>query len=457
MAENDFLPKLEEVIEAKRAWFESTALPKMKSGMLVYLASISSIYSLFVQKGHITEDPYKNETKTNDLTIPDSSPIAENKKKEQLGLRISALIKEMDFLCNFYDFNMGGFSQEKIKVILGIIRFIDWPRLTTDSQSNATKALASILTDARRSIVNEPMSAKLMTDSIKALESGMPTILTALKEISDFNRELYKLDVRKYVTSKTQGMDAAAIKKAMAKDMSTTAFYPDLIDEIIKEDKSQDLQDKLIKKLLPPDGKSKAPKAPVNFRPILIDGLNAIGSSGSNISEILAKVKENHDLLQSAAHGFFGKIKKMFNIGSKDDGSFVYELEYADPVKGSIVKDKITFRPFMIESEKRAAILSAMAPKGSAAKKLETMDEKQLTDILLLNIKNVQKLHGTLTGLDEYFKKEVDKADRSKVKGIKPELSALKNAQAKAQQKLQDYNAQKEEAEQFKRLGIDAE
>ncbi|MCL2759776.1 MAG: hypothetical protein FWD22_06145, partial [Treponema sp.] len=45
--------------------------------------------------------------------------------------------------------------------------------------------------------------------------------------------------------------------------------------------------------------------------------------------------------------------------------------------------------------------------------------------------------------------------DRSKIKGIKPELSALKNTFVKANQIRYDYSAQKEEEEQMKRLGAD--
>ncbi|GHT48750.1 hypothetical protein FACS1894102_2370 [Spirochaetia bacterium] len=456
MAEGDFLEQLQVAVYARSESFERTELPKLKNDMRIFLSSVASLYNLFVQKGHITEDPYKNETKTNDLMIPDTSAIPENAKADQLGLRLSALSNELDFLCNFYDFSLSGFSQNKIKIILGLIRYIDWMHINTDSQSANTKAFASTLTEARRSMLGDPISAKLLTDSLSSLEKTMPIILNSLKNISDFNRELYKLDVRQSVTSQIPCATAADVKKAMAKEMGGVPFYQELIEEILKEDKVPDLQAKLLKKIMPGSEKDKAPKQAVNLKPVLIDGLNALGSAGTNLSEILVKTKENHDLLQNAVHGFFGKLKKVFaKMSNKDDSNVVYDLEFADPTRGSITKEKLSFRPFMAESEKRTAILTAMAPKGTAEKKLSTMSEKQLIEILQLNIKSVQKLHSTLSGLDEYFKKEVDKADRSHVKGIKPELSALKNALAKAQEKLQDYNAHKEEEEQFKRLGID--
>jgi hypothetical protein len=145
----------------------------------------------------------------------------------------------------------------------------------------------------------------------------------------------------------------------------------------------------------------------------------------------------------------------MTQMANKEPEPVIYDLDYADPVKGTPIREKVNFSLLTMETDKKVSILAALAAKGSAAKKLEGMEEKQLIEILQRNIKDVQKFHTTLSGLDEHFKNEVDKADRSRIKGIKPELSALKNAISRAGQKLHDYHAQKEEDEQFKRLGID--
>ncbi|GMO27976.1 MAG: hypothetical protein Ta2B_08550 [Termitinemataceae bacterium] len=459
MAEGDFFSQLKVAIEAKQSSFERQFLPRLKTEMRTFQSAVSSIYGLLVQKGHITDDPYKDETKTNDITVPDLSPIPENAKRDQLGLRISALVNEMDFLCNFYDFSMSGFAQEKIKVMLGIIRYIDWVRLSPESPSATTKALATIIGDARRSLTNEPMSAKLMTESLKALEHGTPVIINSLKQVSDFNRELYKFDVREKIIPKLSPAESnpTTIKKKMSQDMPKVPFYQELIEEILREDKSADLQGKLLKRLAVDDGRPTGAKAPVSFKPILIGGLNAIGSAGTNLNEILSKAIENHEILQSSKKGILQKIKKLLaQMANRDDDTVIYELEYADPTKATIIKEKVNWRLFVAETDKRATVLSAMAASGTAAKKLEGMEEKQLYEILQVNIKNVHKIHATFTGLDEHFKKAANSSCRSKIKGIKPELSALKNAQVKANQKLMDYNAQKEEEEQFKRLGINA-
>jgi hypothetical protein len=85
------------------------------------------------------------------------------------------------------------------------------------------------------------------------------------------------------------------------------------------------------------------------------------------------------------------------------------------------------------------------------------MEEAQLLGILERNIREVQSLHKTLSAMDDFFKAAVDKEGRDKIRGIKPDLGAIKNAIVKANQKRYEYSAQKEEEEQFKRLGINSD
>jgi hypothetical protein len=82
------------------------------------------------------------------------------------------------------------------------------------------------------------------------------------------------------------------------------------------------------------------------------------------------------------------------------------------------------------------------------------MGEEQLITILERAIRDVQSLHRTLTALDEYFKAEAPREDRGKIKGIRPELAAIKNAIIKSNQLRHEYSAQEEEEEQMRRLGI---
>jgi hypothetical protein len=95
-----------------------------------------------------------------------------------------------------------------------------------------------------------------------------------------------------------------------------------------------------------------------------------------------------------------------------------------------------------------------MSSRGTGAAKLQSMQDEQLISFLERNIRDLQSYHKTLTALDEYFKAEVGKQDREKVRGIKPELGTIKNAIIRANAKRHEYSAQKEEEDQLKRLGV---
>jgi hypothetical protein len=95
-----------------------------------------------------------------------------------------------------------------------------------------------------------------------------------------------------------------------------------------------------------------------------------------------------------------------------------------------------------------------MSARANAASKLEAIEEEQLVSFLERNVRDLQSMHKTLAALDEYFKGEVNKEDREKVRGIKPELATIKNAIVRANSKRHEYSAQKEEEEQLSRLGV---
>ena len=142
---------------------------------------------------------------------------------------------------------------------------------------------------------------------------------------------------------------------------------------------------------------------------------------------------------------------------NKEPDPLIYDLEYTDPVKGIPVKERVNYSSFRGDLERKIRTLSPMAARGGAAAKLESMQEEQLVGFLDRNIREIQILHKTLNALDDFFKAEVDKDDRDKVKGIKPELGVMKNAIVRANAKRYEYNAQKEEDEQLKRLGVKPE
>jgi len=150
------------------------------------------------------------------------------------------------------------------------------------------------------------------------------------------------------------------------------------------------------------------------------------------------------------------KLKKLFQqMLNKEPDPIIYNVEYLDPVKGIPVREKINYNSFRGDLDRKIRILTPMASRGVAATKLESMQEEQLVGFLERNIRELQSLHKILGALDDFFKAEVDRMDRDRIKGIKPELATIKNAILRANSKRHEYSAQKEEEEQLKRLGVD--
>jgi hypothetical protein len=461
MADNDFLVRLKEALDTRREWFDNSELQNLKEEFRIFHTNVSILYNLFVKKGFIIEDIYKNETKIGDLAIPPNAPFSDTNKREQLGMRLSALDNELDFLVNFHGLTTNLLTQDKIKTITGIVKYIDWLHLTPDGINATTQAVSDVVSNIRHG-ANDPITSKSLTDSLAAISGVTRTIIGTLKLLSDFNREQYKYDVRVNITSSMDASEATVqnINKKFNKVMSGKAFYPNLINEIIAEDYSEDsaaLQNAVIQKLTAEMNKpGKTVKSAPSFKPILISGLMCLSSGTSNLSEILAKIAKNNDILENQKGVFLKIIKKLIaQITNSESGQTIYEIESIDPAKGKIVREKINFANFYSQLEKRIYILTSLSVNGSPSKKLEDMEEQSLIELLKRNIKEVQNFHKTLDNFDNYFKKMTEKSSHYKFKGIKPELSALKNTLTKANEKLQDYIIGKEEEEQFKQLGID--
>jgi hypothetical protein len=464
MADNSWSLMLKEALEQRYTWLTGSELPKLRDGFRQFHTAYSAIYNILLTKGTIKPDPYKNESKVTDLAMPEVSEFTETNKHDQFSLRLATYDNQLDYIVNFYTLSVEILTQDKIKILLAVVKFIDWVHTTPDSPSPNTKMMAGILMAERQRPTFDPVTAKNFGESLKKLDAATKEITSLLKEFSDYNRESYKAEVRDQLTSNMprSEMTISHIKKKFPSVFKGRPFYTELIEEILKEDLSPDaqtFQKKVLKSLAVEKvaQKKEEAKQPESFKPYLIEGLNAIGSAGITLGEIFSKIEFNHKLYQNKKKSLGEKIKEVFAaIISKEPAPVVYSGKSADLNKnGAMIKETIPYNQFRGELEKKSKILRALAAQGPATSKLEAMEETQLAELLDRNIRDIQIYHRQLSFLDEFFKSGVDKEDKGKVKGIKPELSTIKNAVSKATGKKLDYIAAQEEAAQFKKLGID--
>jgi hypothetical protein len=463
MAENAWYSALGEALAQRHRWLENAEIPNLRDSFRQFHLAYATLYTILLSNGTIAADPYKNESKVSELVMPENGALNENNRPDQFPLRLANYDNQLDFIVNFYTLSVDELTQNKIKILLAVVKFIDWLHLTPDSPSPNTQAMSNIITTMRQHPC-DPLSAKKFTESLKKLEVATKGITRLLKEFSDYNREVYKFAIREQITAHmpVSEITSANIKKKFPGVFKGKLFYTELIEDLVKEDTSPDapaLQKKVLNSLAVKSAvqeKAKE-KQPVSIKPYLIEGLNAMGSAGVTLGDVLAKVEINHRLFQNKKKTLGEKIKELFAaIINKESAPITYSGESVDPNRnGSLIKEKIPYIQFCGDLEKKSKILRAVAVNGSAAAKLENMEEAQLVDLLDRNIRDMQVYLRQLTFFDGFFKSEVDTADKDKVKGIKPELSTLKNAVSKAASKKHDYLAAQEEAAQFKKLGIE--
>jgi hypothetical protein len=448
---------IKQALNGKRDWFERDELIKLKEELRTFQSSFASLYNIYLKKKLIDEDPYKQETKISEIEVPDTGVLIEAKRLEQLSIRLSNFDSQLDFLVNFYQLHVDFLNLERIKRIVGLIRYIDWLSLTPDNQSSMTKAVAEITNQSKVGV--DGITLSIIGESLTRLGKTTTQIMNQLKDLNMFYRESYKLEIREKVTTGMSAGDATveSIRKKIPSAMPGFPFYKDLVEEVIKEDFTKggaEFKEAILKTLKVPEEKPKAVKPPVNFKNILLDGIQVIGGAGATLTEIVGKFEDNQTVMESRKKGFFYAIKELIRqITNAEPEEVIYHVEYLDSTKGVPVKERVNFHQFQEEIGKKSKILNSFV-RGPAYQKLSAMTEEQIISYLEKNIRDVQTYHKTLSALDDYFKGNVVPEDRDKIKGIKPELSTLKNSIVKANQLRHEYSAQKEEEEQLKRLGV---
>lgn len=455
----DYKKTLSDALNARADWLEKSELVKLKDELRAFQMGFASLYRLYLKKGLVHEDPYKQEVKIGELEIPETGAFNEQKRLDQLSLRLSNYDTQMDFLVNFYQFSAEFLTLDRLKRILSLIKYIDWIHLTPDSQSPNTKAVAEMTNQVKQG--TDSLTMSVISESLSNLNRSYSPIMGYLKVLVDYRRELYKLDLRESVIGQMPQAEAnqiAQVKRKFAQVSAGQPFYPDLAEEVIREDFTADgpaLRASVLANLKVTETKPKAVKAEVSFKSILLEGIQGLGGTATAFADISAKLGENQVLLLNRKQGFWDKVRKVFQqMLNKEPEAIVYDLEYTDPVKGVQVREKVNITSFLSDLERKVKSLSALGFKGPGTSKLESMQEEQLISFLERNIRDLQTIHKTLGALDEFYKAEVDRLDRDKVKGIKPELATIKNAIIRANSKRHEYSAQREEEEQLKRLGV---
>ncbi|MFP4489958.1 MAG: hypothetical protein ACLFNZ_00670 [Spirochaetaceae bacterium] len=469
MEENtEFFDTLEKKIEEYRNHIESKDLPSLKENFRNFHNSLQAILNILIRKGLLQEDPYKNELRISDIQIPPTGPMRESEKVEELSRRLSQYDAILEFLNNYYQFQLDSITLPQIKKLVELTTYIKWESLTETSSSLNTRILAEIIKKIPQG--TDKLSFNIINDSIQQLNKTSREILKILKKISTYQREKFKYDFRAHVLNEMNLKEKAitekreevrkAVKRKFAQALPNKTYFPELVEEVLDETegpKAEENRREVLEKLSVGEEKPKQKEKRISGKSMIFDSFRLLSSGSTPLEQAITKLQYNKNLMTNKNLSFGEKFRRwLYSMTNKELEKNIFEIEYLDPATASYKPMQLDFSAFIAELQHKAKLLSTMSSRMSSTyQKLEAASEEKAYAYLSQTIEELQSVLLKLPALDTYFKHEVPKNQRSFVKGVRLETSALKNSVVKANQKRHEYVAYKEEIEQLKKLGVD--
>ena len=464
---NNFNETLIQAVDEKAQWYDMEELPRILDNYRLLHTCIKVVFDFLVKKALITPDPYKLDKKISDIKSPESTQFVENERSVIMGQRFSDYESTLDFLCNYYKFSVSQLSLGNIKKLVDLNNSITWNSFSANSNKVNTRVLATMVFSARQS--SDALTASMLNDNLSKASQAQNEINGALKEYTDFQKEWYKAQIRKTVILSANfdankaytdpANELQQIKKNFAAGMGKVPFYNELIDEIIQEDqgeKKNELQKKLLAKLNVAAASNKKVEKRIDTKALIMGALQVLGSTPSQIVTIAQKIQENHDVLESEHNSFMDKLKralrKAFGIAEKP---LFYNIMIVDQTTGAKRSEKLNYQTFMTDLATKARRYSSVAqPNSPGYKKILSMPEEKIAEFVASQISDCNRLMVHLNSLDDFFKSAAAPVNKSKIKGLKIDITTLKNSIVKANQQRVEYTSYIEEEAQMKRLGI---
>jgi hypothetical protein len=462
-----FAQRLEERLEAQRAKLDGNELVKLKENFKLFQSAFVGMSAILHKKGVLGDDPYKYDFKISDVTTPSERPFAESEKVDQISIRVSQFEAYLDFLNNYYQFSCDFLTMGRIKRLLALVKYFNFSQFTETSTLLNTRAFAEIAAMVKKG--TDQLSAGLVADSVNQLEKAGREILAGLKSLTDYHKERYKLDLRQIVMPGLH-IDAdlaigkrdeamRIIKRKFAEVASERPFYGELVEEVLLEDFSSDapaLREALLQRFAVAEEKKAGPAQEKSFKGAIVDGVRSLSAASFALEEAASKLSDDSNLLVSLDQGLGVRLRRMLRkLFSPEDKGLVYRIEFIEPVTGSRTAEDLDFNAFIAEATKKSRFLGSFAQRGGpSARRLEGMDEEQAYKFLQRNIEEMQRTLRYLAALEDFFKAETPSEAKARVKLVRGEITTIKGAVIKANQKKHEYVSQREEREQMRRLGI---
>jgi hypothetical protein len=462
-----FESELESRLEARRAEIQEDDLDTLKQQFRQMQSSFEALHNLLKKKGLIKEDPYNYEERISELDIPSDAPYLDSERDTQLSIRLAKYQSRLAFLTDYFDWSLENLTLRQIKQVVKFLRYIKWSNVSDTATQPTTRGLGEQVVKVKRG--SDSFSASIVTDSQDQLSRASQRALSILKRITQLQREQYKLDLRRSVFTDSTVPEAPAendrekalqaVKSALPKHMPGQPFARDLVLEIFAEnspDGGEAIRRTLLDELATSSKPAKTKKPEDDLRQMLLDSARAVAACSRPLEEAVRKLGDNVLVLESRKLTFGEMLKQIWSrMRGKDSEERIYTIDYVDNATGAHKSEDVNFDSFVIAIRRRSRIYGGlMAKSGAAWTKLQDSDEDSLLQFLTKDSQELFEILRRLEGLETFFKTEVGREQRSQLRSISSEITAINDHLSRGRKKTRQYVAKTEERAQLRKLGI---
>ncbi len=459
---------LAEALEQRRAHTEAERIPALKQECQSFFASFRALLQVLEKKGLIKEDPYKQVERISEITPPSDEAFLESERDAQMSIRLSQYDNQLDFLVNYFPFDLASMDMQRIRSVVSLIKYIRWHQLTETSTHLMTRTLAEYI--SRLVHDQDPLSSGIVKDSQEQLVRRSRALLGVLKEIADYTREATKYAIRTEVLPHCRLDPAQAmadrdatlrhLRRVMAQQKHDTPFYSDLAWEVIEETYSPErdrLQAELLQRIrIAPRRKAPQRAERDESRMMLLETVRNLVTIGGTLSTLIDRTEENAEIIKQRKLTLLEQLKRWVDrVSNRLPDRPIMHIEMMDENSSTVQREDLDFAQFVEAVRKRVRLYGLLLNRVSTpARRIQEADEEQLFTFLQKQIEELFAFHRRFGAIDTYIRSEVARDQRNRLRGINTELVALKEHLLRVNKRRHAYVDRKEELEQLRRLGV---
>jgi hypothetical protein len=463
----NFENEIESRLDARRTALEEKELPALRQHFRKMQSGYQAIYNVLRKKGFLKEDPYKYEERLSELDTPSDAAYTESEKDKELSVRLGQYETRVAYLTDYYDIALDNLTLPNLKGLVKFLKYINWSSVSDNATKPTTRGLGEQLAKIKQS--GDTLSNNIVTDAVDQLAQGSREAMATLKRVTTYQRERYKLDVRRSILS-DPGIPSSpreaefekavqAVKSVFARRMPGQPFARELILEIFSENdpvNGEAIRDALLSQLAVTEEKTEKPRKENDLMEILLDAARTLAGSSRALEQAVRKLSDNALVLESRKLSFGEMLRQVWDRmrgASQEERTFL--VEYVDPQTNTSKVEHLKFDQFITATGRRSRVYNGLLAKsGPAWTKLQTSDEDGLLQFVTKDTQEMYEVIRRLESLDTFFKTEVPREQRSQLRSVGSEVTTINDHVARARKKTRQYVATSEERAQLRKLGI---